>query len=106
MSLFEVMLFVDRLIKDWDRQPAKMKKSWSFKEAAQLHATCGAFLHYMLLLENKLSEEEFKRETPLLYDQFFGSFLDPDLLHAVQTTVPPGNVADITMMRPVFKLRK
>ena len=97
--LSEVALFVDRLIKDWDRQPVGLKKSWGYREAAQLHAVCGAFIHYTNVLKAKISEETYQAELPGLKEQFAGSFLDPELLHSLQSSVPPGDISSISVLR-------
>ncbi|CAK9030600.1 unnamed protein product, partial [Durusdinium trenchii] len=98
-----VALFVDRLIKDWDRQPVGLKKSWGYREAAQLHAVCGAFIHYTNVLKAKISEETYQAELPGLKEQFAGSFLDPELLHSLQSSVPPGDISSISVLRDIVK---
>ena len=99
----QALLLVERLCADWDR--AAIKKPWNAREAINLHALCGAFLHHLDLLKAFLSGVDFQKEAKSLKDQFSMGFLDADLESALNTTVPPGSLTSLACMRPALRFK-
>lgn len=71
------------------------------KETQQLHAVCGAYLHFKALLKSKLPATSFNEVAGKFEEQFRASFLDADLEHALQTSVPPGDLKAIGFCRSI-----
>eukprot|EP00435_Cladocopium_sp_Y103_P033211 s2906_g8.t1 len=94
-----VSLVIDRMCGDFDRQAPSMRKPWTFKDASSLHAACGAFQHFMRLLQRGVSQADFQRREANLKQQFALGVFDPDLLHAIETTVPPSSLESVGFLR-------
>ena len=99
----QVLLLIDRLQADWDRCP--IKKAWNFKDTNNLHAACGAYRHFVGQLKSTISDAAFKAHMPVIRDQFMMSYLDTELLNALSTSTPPGDVKSISAMRWASKQR-
>ena len=99
---FEVRLFCQRLVGDWDNSAPSLRKAWNFKDAIVLHQCTGAFLHFQHLLERGFPAKLWPQAKATLTTQFLQGFMDPDLLHAMSTTVPPGDAKSIGSMRFEF----
>lgn len=85
---------------DWDR--SNSKKPWAVKETTQLHILCGGFIHYMAQFQAKVSECEYEQHRESLRKSFLNGFLDTDLDHGLVSSVPPGDLGCITMMRSLL----
>ncbi|CAK8999970.1 FO synthase subunit 1 [Durusdinium trenchii] len=97
----QVLLLIDRLQADWDRCP--IKKAWNFKDTNNLHAACGAYRHFVGQLKSTISDAAFKAHMPVIRDQFMMSYLDTELLNALSTSTPPGDVKSISAMRRIVE---
>ena len=95
----EVNLFLERLKSDWDRLPLGLKKPWNVKEALPIHAACGGYLAIMKALQAAVPQADFESHEQQLNDQFNLSYLDPDILHFLENTVPPVNLHEVTFVR-------
>lgn len=95
----EVTLFVDRVIGDWDKKPANQRKPLLYKDAINLHQASGAFIHYHDALERGFPAKAFPDASTSLRAQFLEGYLDPDLLHSLNTSVPPGDMKSIGSFR-------
>ena len=91
---------IDRMCSDWDKMHPGMRKPWNVKDTTHIHALCGGYIHFKLLLKSKLPETEFKEVIARLDEQFLLGFLDADLDHALQSTVPPGCLSSVGFLRP------
>eukprot|EP00438_Fugacium_kawagutii_P023793 Skav228140 [mRNA] locus=scaffold2683:22736:26272:- [translate_table: standard] len=94
-----VMLFVDRMIADHDNKPPQLRKPMSYREAVELHQACGGFQHFLTSLERIAPGSEFKGMQEELKQQFKYGYLDPDILHCLNTQVPPGDLKSVSAFR-------
>ena len=92
-------LFLERLKSDWDRLPLGLKKPWNAKEALAIHSACGGYLAIMRALQAAVPQADFESHEQQLNDQFNLSYLDPDILHFLENTVPPVNLHEVTFVR-------
>ena len=99
-NAFQVSLFVERIIGDWDKTPSALRKSLVYRDAVNLHQATAAFLHFLSVLQRGFPAKEFSEAEASLQQQFRQGFLDPDLLHAVNGQVPPGDVRSVGAFRP------
>ena len=93
----EVNLFTQRMINDYDSQLTK--KQLSYKESLARHQACGCFVYYMKKLKGVAPVSEFESCREALVGQFQLQYLDGDLLHHLETAVPPGNLEDVSAFR-------
>ncbi len=91
---------ISRLCSDWDKMHAGMRRPWNVKDTTHIHALCGGYIHFKLLLQSKLAATEYQEAIARLDEQFLLGFLDADLDHALQNTVPPGNLSSVGFLRP------
>ena len=100
-SLFrvEVKLFLERLLYDHDHCPPSMRKALSFRDGLPKHQACGAFLHYLKMFERMCPAADFAEASDSLTEQFKLGYLDPDLLHGLEQSVPPGDLKSISAFR-------
>ena len=98
----EAQLLVQRLIADYDQCPPGMRKACSYKEALVKHQACAAFLHFLSVLQGMAPPDFFAEAKTSLHGQFMLAYLDPDLVHALETSVPPGNIQSISSFRYVI----
>jgi len=84
---------------DFDRQAPTMRKAWTFKDASSLHAACGAFLHFVRLLQSQVPQADFRQREANLRQQFALGVFDPDLLHAIESSVPPSSLDSVSFLR-------
>lgn len=95
----EATILIERMCRDWDKQSAAMRKAWAPRETIQLHAICGGFLYFMTLLKSKVPVAEYEKHKTHLLEQFHMGFLDCDISHALETTVPPGTMHNVGFLR-------
>lgn len=98
--LREVMLFVKRAEQDHDNMPPTMQKALTYTAALQKHQCCGAYLHLVDELRKLCPPSDYDAIRSQLEIQFASGFMDPDLLHALQTTFPPMNPDAVAAFRP------
>ena len=91
--------FIERLKKDWDRLPSGMKKPWLFKDALQVHASCGGFIAIMAALEKSFPKGDFDAASATLSDQFNSGYLDPDITAFLEVSTPPIKLSDVNFVR-------
>ena len=111
---------LDRICHDFDLAPAPLRKACQFRvaclrvdvcefvnhEAATYkdmvlkHAATGGFLHFLAQLESMAPSSSFSEFESQLRRQFLYGYLDSDILHVLDTQVPPGSVKDV----PAFRL--
>ena len=96
---YEVMLFVSRIEADFDAMPPSLRKPCGFKDGFTKHQCCAAFLHFLQLLEKMSPPDLFKTASESLTQQFMKGFIDPDLCHAIENQVPPGDLHQISAFR-------
>ncbi len=101
IACLEVGLLIQRMCKDWDKQSPNMRKAWTYRDAMALHSVCGGFLYFISLLRNKLPASEFETYYPNMLDQFMMGFLDPDIMHALETSAPPSSMSAVAFLRLV-----
>ena len=68
-GLSEVMLLMDRLRGDWDRQPLQLKKAFAAKDVALLHAACGGFIAIMECFQQSVPQADFVEAEPEIRNQ-------------------------------------
>ena len=95
-------LFLHRSVANFDNTPAPMRKAMTYKEGLQVHQSCGAFVHFLEELESIAPPAEYQEAARALHSQFGFGYLDPDLLHCLESTVPPGDVRSVSAFRPFF----
>eukprot|EP00435_Cladocopium_sp_Y103_P026994 s4752_g6.t1 len=95
----EVLLFLKRICADWDSTNSKMRKALVPKDAQQLHLSCGMFLHFLGALQARAPSSEFEACKSKLMDAFMSRLIDPELIHAAETSVPPGDLTCVGVFR-------
>lgn len=95
----KVSLFLKRLTADWDRQPEGMKRAWSFKEAATIHAATGGYMAIIQALKEKVPQADVAAQEPELQQRFEASFLDDDIINFLQESVPPVDLHQVSFLR-------
>ena len=95
----QAILFVNRVLSDHDTTPAQLRKPLGFREALGKHQACGGFLHYLRQLEKMAPGGDFAEMEKDLRQQFQYGYLDPDILHSLETMVPPGNIQMVSAFR-------
>ena len=83
---------------DCDKQGTS-RKAWSSKELVPLHVSCGGFLAFMRSLKDKIAPGEYSKHEQSLKDQFMVGALDPEIVHVLQTTVPPASLEAVSFLR-------
>ena len=71
----------------------------SFRDTMAKHAACGGFLHFLAELEKIAPAGQFQQMAAHLQHQFEFGYIDADLLHALETSVPPGKLGDVSAFR-------
>ncbi|CAK9118155.1 unnamed protein product [Durusdinium trenchii] len=94
-----VSLFLDRVINDFKRSPPDIRKPLNYKDALGKHQACGAYIHFKAMMQSTCPEGEWADLSKELDTAFYDQFLDADLLSALQSSVPPGDVGAIGAMR-------
>ncbi|CAK9100760.1 FO synthase subunit 1, partial [Durusdinium trenchii] len=89
-----VKLFIQRLNADWDRIPPGLKKPWGFKDASAVHSACGGFLAIMTALKAEIPQSDFAQNEAQIREQFHLGYLDPDIIHFLESTIPPVNLQE------------
>lgn len=93
------MLLLDRLEHDMDNDADGRKGPLNYKDACKLHQCCGMFLHYLQKLEALAPSKDFPSMRSGLIDQFKHSYMDADLLHSLEHSVPPGDLTAVGSFR-------
>ena len=101
MAQTEALMFMGRLQSDWDRLPLGLKKAWTAKDAMTVHASCAGFIAILEALKNAIPQADFAREEPQLRQQFQLSYLDPDIVHFLESTVPPVQLTEVNFVRRI-----
>lgn len=57
------------------------------------------FLYYMEVLQSKAPDAEYQAAMPKLVGQFMMGVMDPELLNAAETSVPPGDIQNVGSFR-------
>lgn len=98
-----MFLYLDRLKSDHDGAAVELRKAVTYKEAARLHACCGAFLFLLKRLQQVAPEGQFGEMQTALLNQFMSQFLDSDLMSLLETQVPAGvDLNQVRAFRTVF----
>lgn len=85
---------------DFDRTPSGFHKAKTYKEAFDLHSSAGGFLHLMQRLKDSVPHTDFlAAETPLK-SQWMQGFLDSDIHHMLEESVPPADPNQVSAFRP------
>lgn len=95
----QALLFVQRLLSDHDSTPPQLRKPLTFREALGKHQACGGFLHYLRLLQQMAPAADYPEMEKDLKQQFRYGYLDPDILHSLETMVPPGDIQMVGAFR-------
>lgn len=90
---------MSRILGDWDKTAAPLRKALAYKDAVALHQATGAFLHFVAVLQSSFPAKDFKDASDSLLAQFMEGFLDPDLIHAMSVQVPPGDIRAVGAFR-------
>lgn len=96
---FQASLFLERVCAEFDRCPAGLQKGKTFKEASEWHSSAGVFLHLLSRLQESVPKKDYDGAVSSLRSQWLQGLLDSDLAHMLDSTVPPGNLSDITAFR-------
>lgn len=99
-------LFIQRLNADWDRIPPGLKKPWGFKDASAVHSACGGFLAIMTALKAEIPQSDFAQNEAQIREQFHLGYLDPDIIHFLESTIPPVNLQEVGFVRTGFAVYK
>ena len=91
---------MERLIRDYDNTAPPMRQAVTYKLAVAKHQACGAFLHFLAILQKMSPPSLFEEAKASLEAQFTMGFLDPDLCHILDTQVPPGDIKALGAFRP------
>ena len=101
----EVSLLLDRLEKKFDTCFVDNRPATSYKEGLRIHQSCGLFIHMLERLEALAPSKGFPSMKKGLMEQFVHSYLDADLAHVIEHTVPPADLSAIgAFRRPVGPL--
>ena len=84
---------------DFDNAPVPMRQAVKFATGLKLHQACGAFLHYLREYEKMAPAADVLQSRQELFQVFIRGFMDPDLHHSLEQTVPPGRLEDISTFR-------
>ena len=95
----EALLFVERWTFEWDNTAVHMRVPLKYAAGLKLHQACGAFLHYLREYEQMVSASDALAARKDLYQMFLRGFMDPDLHHSLDNSVPPGRIEDIASFR-------
>ena len=87
------------MLADFDTTPGPLRKAMSVREAMSKHQACGGFLHYLKILEGMAPAAEFQQMSEELHRQFQYGYLDPDILHSLESSVPPGDISMVSAFR-------
>ena len=90
---------LQRMTRDWDRQPPGLRKAWNFKEGSQCHSLCGLFAHLMTRLQAKIPSADFEACQADLRSNFMSAVYDPELANMLVTSVPPINLTTVSFLR-------
>lgn len=96
------MLFLERMLADHDGCAPQMRKPLTYRDALSKHQACGGFLHYLNVLQKIAPSGEFAAMESDLRNQFRFGYLDPDILHSLEATVPPGDAQMVGAFRTDF----
>ncbi|CAK9062220.1 unnamed protein product [Durusdinium trenchii] len=96
-----VKMFIERLKKDWDRLPPGLKKPWVFKDALQVHASCGGFITILETLRKNIPKADYDTAVTTLQEQFSLGYLDPDIVAFLENGVPPVQLAEVNFVRNI-----
>lgn len=88
---------------DFIKTPEATRKPLTYKDPVLKHQCCGAYLHFMSQLQTRCPEKEWDGLHTEMREAFFNEFLDPDLLNALTTSVPPGDLLSIGAFRCIIK---
>ncbi|CAK9062230.1 unnamed protein product, partial [Durusdinium trenchii] len=94
-------MFIERLKKDWDRLPPGLKKPWAFKDALQVHASCGGFITILETLRKNIPKADYDTAVTTLQEQFSLGYLDPDIVAFLENGVPPVQLAEVNFVRNI-----
>ncbi|CAE7037701.1 cofG [Symbiodinium sp. CCMP2592] len=94
-------LLVERLVSDFDLAPEPLRKAPTYKETVTKHACCAAMLHFLGLLEAMCPGKEFPELRRQLMHQFHHGYLDTDLVHVLESAVPPADLKSVSAFRAV-----
>ena len=83
---------------DWDKQGAG-RKAFGSKELIPLHVACGGFLAFLRSLKDKIAPAEYAKHVDSLTQQFMAGALDPEIHHALQSSVPPAGLEHVSFLR-------
>ncbi|CAE7796072.1 fp-1, partial [Symbiodinium sp. CCMP2592] len=90
-----------RLVSDFDLAPEPLRKAPTYKETVTKHACCAAMLHFLGLLEAMCPGKEFPELRRQLMHQFHHGYLDTDLVHVLESAVPPADLKSVSAFRAV-----
>ncbi|CAK9022466.1 FO synthase subunit 1 [Durusdinium trenchii] len=95
-----VGIFAQRVLADYDATPIPLRQAMTYQKALQKHQACGAFLWFLSSLQKMAPSEMWPEIDKSLRSQFSQGYMDPDLLHALETQVPPGDLKSLGAFRP------
>ncbi|CAL1141851.1 unnamed protein product [Cladocopium goreaui] len=94
-----VGLFLQRLEFDHDHCFVDSRKACNFNQACKLHQLCGLYLFFLQRLRDIAPAADFPTISAGLLDQFLHGYLDGDLGHSLESSVPPGDLSSIGAFR-------
>lgn len=84
---------------DWDKVPPGMKVPFTLKVALQIHAACGGYLAIMEAFKQAVPQSDYEATLPQIQDQFKLGYLDSDITHFLESSVPPVNLQSVNFVR-------
>ena len=98
-------LLLDRLEKKFDTCYVDNRAATSFKEGMRIHPSCVLFIPMLERLEALAPSKDFQSMKQGLMEQFMHAYLDADLAHVIENSVPPADLSTIgAFRRPVGPL--
>ena len=82
--------------------PSNLRKPLPAKDAVTLHQSCGMLLHFLERLEVAIPSAEYPAARDKVMGQFLLGTLDNDLQKAAESSVPPGDLQDVGLLRSAF----
>ncbi|CAE7945690.1 unnamed protein product [Symbiodinium sp. KB8] len=94
------LLLVQRMSFDYDNTPPTMRKAMCNQCVMLQIQKATGFLHWLHLLEKEAPSKDYDTMATQLKQQFMYGYMDGDIMHVLETEVPPGQLAAVSAFRP------
>ena len=95
--------FLSRLEKGFDNTPSQLRKPYSFSAAQRIHLATAGYLFFLEALRSQAPAGDFEEMKANLDISFDAGLLDSDIVHVLETQVPPGDLRQISAFRTIFR---